>query len=140
MASKMNVTLVKKITFSAGHRLYNPSFSDQRNLEVFGACSNPNGHGHNYTLEVYVTGDVDETTGMLINLKDLKGIIEREIIAKVDHKNLNTDVDFMQGIIPTTENLATKIFQILKDKLPGGILSKIVIRETDNNRVEVTDI
>jgi 6-pyruvoyltetrahydropterin/6-carboxytetrahydropterin synthase len=139
MAPKMNVTLVKKMTFAAGHRLYNPAFDDQKNLEVFGPCSNPNGHGHNYTLEVYVTGEMKETTGMVINLKELKAIIDREIIAKVDHKNLNTDVDFMQGVIPTTENLATRIFQILKAKLPAGMLTKITIQETDNNRVEVTD-
>ncbi len=94
------------MTFCSGHRLFNPKFSDEKNREIFGDCANPNGHGHNYVLEVTVSGEIDHETGMIINLKELKRIIETEIISKVDHKNLNMDVDFMQGIIPTTENFA----------------------------------
>lgn len=133
----MKVTLVKKITFSAGHRLYNPEFSDEQNEKIFGACSNPKGHGHNYTLEVHVSGGIDQKTGMVINLKELKRVIEEEVISKVDHKNLNEDVEFMKGIIPTTENLGLKIYEVLEAKLGADILSKVIIWETENNRVEV---
>ncbi len=133
----MKCTVVKRMTFAAGHRLFNPSFSDDKNSEVFGACSNPGGHGHNYTLEVHVSGPLKGETGMVIDLKQLKCIIEEEIISKVDHRNLNTDVEFLAGVIPTTENLATKIFEILDLRLGDGLLSKIVVWESENNRVEV---
>jgi 6-pyruvoyltetrahydropterin/6-carboxytetrahydropterin synthase len=133
----MKVTLVKKTSFSAGHRLFNPKLSDEQNEEIFGACSNPKGHGHNYTLEVHVSGEIDRETGMVINLKKLKKIVEDEIIHKVDHKNLNEDVDFMKGIIPTTENLGLKIFEVLDARLGSDLLSRVVIWETENNRVEV---
>lgn len=131
----MRITLVKKVSFAAGHRLYNPEFSDDKNKEIFGACSNPNGHGHNYSLEVFVTGQVNSQTGMLINLKELKKVIDEEIINRLDHKNLNTDVDFMTGVIPTTENLALKIFETLDWKLGAHMLTKVVVWETENNRV-----
>jgi len=133
----MNITVTRRVVFSSGHRLYNPDFSDEKNRAVFGSCSNPNGHGHNYILEVSVNGPVDDDTGMIINLKELKDIINREIFEKVDHKNLNNDVDFMAGLIPTTENFAAAIFRILDDKLGAGRLSKIVLRESENNSVEV---
>ena len=131
----MKVTLVKKVSFSAGHRIYNPAFSDNKNTEIFGACANPGGHGHNYNLEVFVCGEIDNDTGMVINLKNLKKIINNEIVEKLDHKNLNSDVDFMKGVIPTTENLALKIFEVLDKHLENGLLSKVVVWETDNNRV-----
>lgn len=131
----MKITLVKKVSFAAGHRLYNPEFSDDKNKEIFGACSNPSGHGHNYSLEVFVTGQVNSQTGMLINLKELKMVIDEEIISKLDHKNLNTDVDFMKGIIPTTENLALSIFRVLDRRLGNGLLARVVVWETENNRV-----
>lgn len=131
----MKVTLVKKVSFSAGHRIYNPAFSDDKNREIFGACANPGGHGHNYNLEVFVSGEIDNDTGMVINLKNLKRIINKEIVDKLDHKNLNSDVDFMAGVIPTTENLALKIFEVLDSHLAKGLLSKVVVWETDNNRV-----
>lgn len=135
----MKVTLVKKATFAAGHRLYNPEYSDEQNEKIFGACSNPKGHGHNYTLEVHVSGKIDPETGMVINLKELKKVVESEIISQVDHKNLNEDVKFMKGLIPTTENLGLKIFEILESKLGKGSLAKVVIWETENNRVEVVN-
>lgn len=125
------------MAFSAGHRLYNPDFSDEKNREVFGACANPGGHGHNYRLEVQLTGPVDPDTGMIVNLKAIKNIIKDEIVSKVDHMNLNTDVDFMKGIIPTTENLAMKIFEILDHRIGKGLLSRIVLWESENNRAEV---
>jgi 6-pyruvoyltetrahydropterin/6-carboxytetrahydropterin synthase len=133
----MNITVSRRVTFSAGHRLYNPEYDDAKNSEIFGACANPNGHGHNYVLEVYVTGPVNPETGMIINLKDMKKIINEEIVDKVDHKNLNTDVDFMTGVIPTTENLAARIWEILDRKIGGDRLARIILHESENNKVEV---
>ena len=134
----MKTTITRRAVFCAGHRLHNSSFSEEKNREIFGECSSPNGHGHNYTLEVSVTGDVDPQTGMVINLKELKQIIESEIISRVDHKNLNVDVDFMQGVIPTAEGLAAKIWEILDVKIADKKLAKIVLWESENNRVEVS--
>ncbi len=125
------------MTFSAGHRIYNPAYDDKKNLEIFGTCANPSGHGHNYTLEVHVSGPVDGETGMILNLKELKKIIEEEIISRVDHRNLNIDVDFMKGVIPTTENLARKVFEILDRKIGGNLLASVVLWESPNNRVIV---
>ena len=134
----MKTTITKRVTFCAGHRLFNPGFGEAKNLEVFGECSNPNGHGHNYVLEVSVSGPVDSDTGMIINLKDLKAVIDREIVSKVDHKNLNIDVDFMRGLIPTTETLANKIWEILDAKFGGTLLSRVILWESESNRFEVT--
>jgi len=126
------------MAFSAGHRLHNPEFSDEKNRDVFGNCANPHGHGHNYILEVTVTGEVDPGTGMVINLKDMKRIITEQILNKVDHKNLNHDVDFMQGVIPTTENFARKIWDILDRAFDQGQLESITLHESENNRVQIT--
>ncbi|TFH65618.1 MAG: 6-carboxytetrahydropterin synthase [Candidatus Zixiibacteriota bacterium] len=134
----MKTTITKRVTFCAGHRLFNPQFSDEKNRIVFGDCSNPNGHGHNYVLEVSVTGAVDTETSMIISLKDLKAIIDSEIVSRIDHKNLNLDVDFLRGLIPTTETLANKIWEILDARFGGGMLTRIVLWESDNNRFEVT--
>ena len=126
------------MTFAAGHRLFNPTFTDEQNREVFGDCSNPNGHGHNYTLFVTVSGPLDESTGMIINLKEMKMIIQERIIDKVDHKNLNVDVDFMTDVIPTTENFAQKIWIELHNSFSQITLEKITLWESENNKVEVT--
>ena len=126
------------MTFSAGHRLYNPDFDDAKNREIFGACSNPGGHGHNYVLEVTVSGDINPETGMIVNLKEMKKIIETEIISKVDHMNLNLDVNFMRGIIPTTENLARKIWEILDRAFGNNLLDRIVVWESENNKIEIS--
>jgi 6-pyruvoyltetrahydropterin/6-carboxytetrahydropterin synthase len=134
----MKTTITKRVTFCAGHRLFNPQFSDEKNLIVFGECSNPNGHGHNYVLEVSVTGAVDPETSMIISLKDLKAVIDSEIVSRIDHKNLNLDVDFLRGLIPTTETLANKIWEILDARFGGGMLTRIVLWESENNRFEVT--
>ena len=134
----MQTTVTKRITFCAGHRLYNPQFDDQKNREVFGTCSNPKGHGHNYVLEVTVCGKVDEQTGMVINLTKMKAIIEREVVTKLDHLNLNEDVDFLLGVIPSAENLAAKIWEILDRVFVGEMLTKITLWESENSRVEVT--
>jgi 6-pyruvoyltetrahydropterin/6-carboxytetrahydropterin synthase len=128
--------VTRKETFSAAHRLYNPSFSDEKNTEIFGKCSNPKWHGHNYVLEVTVSGEPDKQTGFVIDLKILKELINEHILEKTDHKNLNTETDFMKGIIPSAENIARAIFNELKDKLPSGKLYSVKLFETDKNFVE----
>ncbi len=128
--------LTKRMTFSASHRLYNPEFSFEKNEEIFDKCNNPNGHGHNYVLQVTVKGKPDINTGYVMDLKKLKKIMNEEIIKKVDHKNLNFDVEFMQGIIPTVEHLAVKFWEILEQKLDGAELHHIRIFETESSWVD----
>lgn len=130
------VYVTRKETFSAAHRLFNPSFSDEKNLEIFGSCSNPRWHGHNYILEVTVAGEPDKHTGFVIDLKVLKNIINEHILEKTDHKNLNIETDFLKGIIPSAENIARAIFNELRDKLPSGKLFSVKLFETDKNYVE----
>ncbi len=130
------IYLTKRFTFSASHRLFDPKLSDEENYKIFGKCSNPNWHGHNYVLEVTVKGKPDPNTGFVINLTTLKEIVNREVIEKVDHKNLNLEVDFMKGINPTTENLAIAIWNVLADKFSNATLHRIKIYETENNSVE----
>ena len=128
--------VTRRETFSASHRLYNPAFSDAKNAELFDKCSNPNGHGHNYILEVTVAGELNKDSGYVVDLKDLKQIIRKEVIEKVDHKHLNHDVDFLKGVIPTAENIARAFWSILQNKIHGGTLYSIRVRETENNSVE----
>ncbi len=130
------VYVKRRETFSAAHRLYNPKYSDQKNLEVFGKCSNPEWHGHNYVLEVTVAGEPDPETGFVIDLKILKQIINENILLKVDHKNLNTETDFMKNTIPSAENIAKAIFHELEHKLPSGKLYSVNLYETEKNIVE----
>lgn len=130
------IFVTRREVFSSSHRLYNPNFSDSENERVFGKCSNPNGHGHNYTLEVMIAGEVDPKTGYVIDLKLLKEIIIENVIQKVDHKNLNLDVDFLKGKIPTSENICIEIWNQLIDKIPSGKLYSIKLYETENNYVE----
>jgi 6-pyruvoyltetrahydropterin/6-carboxytetrahydropterin synthase len=130
------VYVTRKGHFSASHRLYNPAWSDEKNQTVFGKCNNPNGHGHNYEIEVTVAGDPPQETGMVIDLKKLAEIIEEELIERVDHKHLNEDVDFMRGIIPTAENMAIAFWTILEPKITAGRLVSIKLFESANNFVE----
>ena len=130
------VFVTRKASFSASHRLFNPSWSDARNAQVFGKCNNPNGHGHNYDIEVTVGGEPPAETGMVIDLKKLADIIEQEIIERVDHKNLNIDVDFLRGVIPTAENMAVAFWKILDPRIKEGKLSSIKLYESANNVVE----
>jgi len=118
--------------------MYRKEWSDEKNLEVFGKCSNPNWHGHNYVLYVSVKGEISEERGFFINLGSLKQIIKEKIIDKVDHKNLNLEVSFMNGKIATTENLAIAIWNELKEAVEkeGAILHCVKIRETENNTIE----
>lgn len=130
------IYVTRREVFSASHRLFNPNFSNEENDRLFGKCNNLNGHGHNYILEVIVAGEVDPNTGYVIDLKVLKEIIKENVISKVDHKNLNLDVDFLKGKIPTAENIAIGIWNQLVDKLPAGKLYSIRLYETENNYVE----
>ena len=130
------IYVTRKADFSAAHRLFNPAWSDERNDEVFDKCNNRNGHGHNYILEVTVCGDIDPETGYLIDLKKLKSLIRERILNKLDHKNLNTDVDFLRDVIPTAENIAVAIWKELADHIPGGKLYSIRLQETERNIVE----
>ena len=134
MAKK--VYLTRRETFAAAHRLFKPELSDKENFELFGKCSNPNWHGHNYTLEVTVVGEVDSSTGFVLDIKKLKEIILENVISKVDHKNLNLDTDFMKGIIPTSENITVAIWNQLADKVPCGKLYSVKLYETENNYFE----
>jgi 6-pyruvoyltetrahydropterin/6-carboxytetrahydropterin synthase len=128
--------ITRKSHFSASHRLYNPEFSDTKNQEIFDCCNNFWGHGHNYTIEVTVAGLPDPETGYVVDLKKLNRILNQEIIEKVDHKHLNYDVDFLQGIIPTAENLAVVFWRMIEAKLPSGRLHAVKVFESDNNFVE----
>ncbi|MCS6807482.1 MAG: 6-carboxytetrahydropterin synthase [Bacteroidota bacterium] len=128
--------VTRRCHFSASHRLYNPEWTDEQNDAVFDKCNNLYGHGHNYVLEVTVAGHPDPETGYVIDLKKLRDIIEKEIVEKVDHKHLNYDVDFLQGIIPTAENIAVVFWNILESKIPSGKLYSVKLFESDNNLVE----
>jgi 6-pyruvoyltetrahydropterin/6-carboxytetrahydropterin synthase len=115
--------------------LYNPDFSDAKNKATFGLCNNPNGHGHNYVMEVTLSGEVSLETGMVFDLKALKKLVQEEIIDKVDHKNLNVDVDFLSGTIPTAENLAIKFWEVLDPKIQTGRLHEVKLYESERNFV-----
>jgi len=132
------VYIQRRETFSASHRLYNAAWSDDQNEAVFGKCSNRFGHGHNFQLIVTVKGEVNPETGFVMNLVDLKTIMMHEIIDHVDHRNLNEDVPFLQGILPSTENLAIAFWARLAPAIAakGAQLHGIRIVETENNFVE----
>jgi len=130
------VYITRRETFAAAHRLFLPKLSDEENYELYGKCSNPNWHGHNYTLEVVVAGSADPKTGFVLDIKKLKEIIKISILEKVDHKNLNTETDFMKEINPTSENLVVAIWDQLKDKISNGKLYSVKLYETENNYFE----
>jgi 6-pyruvoyltetrahydropterin/6-carboxytetrahydropterin synthase len=130
------IYITRRETFNAAHRVYNPKLSDEENFRIFGKCSNPNWHGHNYILEVVVAGEINPETGYVVDLKKLKEIIRENVISKVDHKNLNIETDFMKGINPSSENLAVAIWKQLVDKIPEGKLYSVKIYETENNYFE----
>ena len=130
------VTVVRRMQFNAAHRVHNPALSDEENVALFGKCNNPNWHGHNYTLDVFVTGPVDERTGYVIDLAQIKAIVQREVVDKADHRNFNLEVDFMRGVIPTTENIVVGMWRVLEPRISPGRLTKLVLWETPNNYVE----
>jgi 6-pyruvoyltetrahydropterin/6-carboxytetrahydropterin synthase len=130
------VTIVRRLTFNAAHRVHNPELSDLENARLFGKCNNPNWHGHNYVLEVSVRGQVEKRTGYVMDLARLKEVVSKEIVDKVDHRNLNLDVEFMSDIIPTTENLVVAIWRILQPAIAPAELAVLRLWESENNRVE----
>lgn len=130
------VFVTRKMHFNAAHRLHNPDKSDAWNRETFGKCNSPNYHGHNYQLEVTVAGEPDPETGYVIDLGVLKQIINERVIEKVDHKNLNLEVDFMDGVLPSTENFVIAIWNQLEDALPAGRLHCVRLYETERNVAE----
>tara|TARA_B100000768_G_scaffold161623_1_gene161832 strand:- start:9087 stop:9497 length:411 start_codon:yes stop_codon:yes gene_type:complete len=132
----MKVTVSRRAHFNAAHRLFVKDWSDEKNMEVFGVCSNSNYHGHNYELIVDVTGDVDPITGMVIDLKDLKDIIKGEIEDILDHKNLNLDVDYFNKVVPTAENICIFIWEILRPKIEINKDLEITLYETPRNFVK----
>ncbi len=127
------VQITKQVEFSACHRLYNPAFADEKNWKIFGICNNPNGHGHNYVLDVTLSGEPDPETGMIIDLKELKDILEKVLISRVDHKNLNLDVDFLRDCVPTVENLVIRFWDVLGGRIPGCTLHELVLYESRTN-------
>ncbi len=129
------IYITRKLEFCASHRLFNPEYSDEKNAQVFGLCNNPNGHGHNYVMEVTIRGEVHPETGMVLDLKALKKLVNEEIILKVDHKNLNVDVPFLKDVIPTAENLAIHFWEVLESKLKNGQLHEIKLYESERNFV-----
>jgi 6-pyruvoyltetrahydropterin/6-carboxytetrahydropterin synthase len=130
---RVNVT--RRLTFAAGHILVKPEWDEARNREAFGACCGD--HGHNYELEVTVSGAVDVDTGMVINLREVDRIVKDLVIRDVDHHHLNRDVPWLQGCLPTTENVASAIWRRLEGKLESARLEKVRLKETENNVVEV---
>ena len=132
------VHLTRRERFSAAHRLFNPALSDEENERIYGPCSNPNWHGHNYVMWVTIRGEVDPETGYVIDLKQLSRIIKDRAVQKLDHKNINTEVDFMQGRFVSTENLAIGIWEQIEPdiKALGCELHCVKIQETENNTAE----
>jgi 6-pyruvoyltetrahydropterin/6-carboxytetrahydropterin synthase len=128
--------LTRREVFSASHRLWNPELSDNQNVELYDKCANPNGHGHNYILEVTVTGAVEGNSGYAVDFKKLKQLVRTEIIDKVDHKHLNYDVDFLRGIIPTAENVVHAFWRVLDNRFEEVKLHSLCLHETENNWVE----
>jgi len=135
------IYVTRKSHFNAAHRLHNPNKSEEWNKDVFGKCNNPNWHGHNYVMEVTVVGDPDPETGYVIDLGDLKRIIQTNILDKCDHKNLNQEVPFLEGVIPTSENLVKAFFQELEDDINAKAygpskLHSVKLFETERNIAE----
>ena len=131
----MAVLVGRRETFNAAHQLCDPDLSDEENRRLFGKCANL--HGHNYVLEVVVAGEVDAVSGYVMDLKVLADVISRQVIRDVDHRNLNTDVPWLKGRVPSTENLAQAFWERLRPELPDGLLRCVRLWETDKNWAEV---
>jgi 6-pyruvoyltetrahydropterin/6-carboxytetrahydropterin synthase len=124
------IRITRKVEFSAAHFYHNPDLSAEENRRVFGKCNNPHGHGHNYVLEVTIAGEPDPTTGMVLDLKELKEILQREIMERMDHRHLNYEVPELAGKIPTCENIAAVIWQLLESKIRSGKLDRVRLYES----------
>jgi 6-pyruvoyltetrahydropterin/6-carboxytetrahydropterin synthase len=136
MTAKRQVRITRRATFAAAHILCRDDWTDEKNREVFGACTTD--HGHNYVIEVTVGGPLDEETGMVVNLKEVDAVLRREFIDAVDHRHLNRDVAFLRGVIPTAENVALAAFRQLETHLKPARLVKVRVVETENNAAEVS--
>jgi 6-pyruvoyltetrahydropterin/6-carboxytetrahydropterin synthase len=136
MTKDPQVTVTRRLHFSAAHRVHNPAMSDEENRRMFGKCNNPNWHGHNYILDVSVKGPLEEKTGYVIDLARVKEIVQQQVIEKVDHRNLNLEVDFLREVIPTTENVVVAFWRVLAPALRPAQLTRLVLWETVNNYVE----
>ncbi|MEX2566109.1 MAG: 6-carboxytetrahydropterin synthase [Cyclobacteriaceae bacterium] len=132
----MNIAVYRKEHFNAAHRLHQPNWSDEKNMEVFGKCNNPNFHGHNYELIVKLLGPIDEATGYVYDMKRLKTLINKFVINKFDHKNLNLDTDEFKNLNPTAENIAVVIWNILREKIEKKYDLTVRLYETERNFVE----
>ena len=128
-----HVTVTRRLMFNAAHRVHNPALSDEENVRLFGKCNNPNWHGHNYTLDVSVRGTIDERTGYVLDLGVLKGIVEERAVNRIDHRNFNLDVDFMQGVNPTSENIIVAFWKQIAPLVEPARLTRLKLWETDNN-------
>lgn len=132
----MKTAVYRKEHFNSAHRLFNKTWSDEKNEQVFGKCNNPSFHGHNYELVVKLTGEIDPETGYVYDLKDLSDIIKHTVIDKFDHRNLNLDVEYFKNLNPTAENIALVIWQLLREKIDSKYGLKIFLYETERNFVE----
>jgi 6-pyruvoyltetrahydropterin/6-carboxytetrahydropterin synthase len=135
MTDGLKIELGRRYRFSASHRLHSSKLSEEQNRRVYGKCNNPHGHGHNYVVEVSVSGTVDPATGMIANLADLDSFVEREVIEPFDHKSLNEDLAAFRENVPTTENVCKEIYQRLKH-FPKAKLERVRVEETGNNTFE----
>ncbi len=135
MSGELKVAMGRRYKFSASHRLHNAALSADENREIYGKCNNPHGHGHNYVLEVMVSGPVDAATGMIANLADLDAYVERRVLDDYDHKSFNEDVAAFRKMVPTTENVCVDIFERLKN-FPQARLERVRVEETGNNTFE----
>jgi 6-pyruvoyltetrahydropterin/6-carboxytetrahydropterin synthase len=133
----VHISVFRRAHFNAAHRLHNPAWDDARNRAVFGLCNNPNYHGHNYEMEVKVTGPIDPETGMVLDLGWLSDLIKTQIEHRFDHKNLNLDTEEFRDLIPTAENICLVIWQILRQYLPENLGLMVRLYETPRNFVEV---
>lgn len=130
------VSVFRREHFNAAHKIYNPEWSEEKNLEVFGKCSYPNYHGHNYEMEVKVTGEIDPKTGYVYDLKILSDLLKAEIVELFDHKNLNLDIPLFKELIPTAENICVVIYEILREKIDQKFDIRVRLFETERNYVE----
>ena len=136
-SSSTTVLVSRRESFNAAHQLCDPALSNEENQRLFGKCANL--HGHNYVLEVVVAGEIDRSTGYVLDLKQLSDVICRLVIQDVDHRNLNTDIAWLEGLIPTAENLAVAFWERIRPELPEGSLRSLRLWETDKNWAEVRD-
>ena len=133
------VRVTRRMHWNSAHRLFRPDWSDERNEAVFGLCANPHGHGHNYEMDVTVAGAIDPETGYVLDLKLLRDLVEEWVVQHLDHRNLNVEVPWLEGVNPTTENLVVAIWNRLSGRMPAGVtLERLVLWETPRNYVEYT--